>query len=152
MRFSGACSTRVAEGALRPVTMGPLFEVKSKGAQHWLVMEREQDRFVLRRRVSVAMPTPERHDETVALFPFEGPAVDLGRAAAAEDVVDARAAVTMALRLLARSEHLDAAEQGREGWAAGQRVDIIQSDAIVGIGDFLGKSLQGRVSVRPAVV
>ena len=98
------------------------------------------------------MPAPQRHDETIPLLPFQSFTIDLSRPAAAEDVVNAGASVTMALGLLAGAEHLDTTEQRWKRRAAGQRIDIIQSDAIVGIGDFLSELLQSRVGIRPAIV
>ena len=55
------------------------------------------------------MPRPQRHDEGVSFLPVERLAVDHGRAAAAEGVVDAGAGVAVRLGFFVGTKHLDLA-------------------------------------------
>src|SRR5512132_662095 len=100
----------------------------------------------------MTVPAPQRHDKTIALLPFQSFSIDFSRAAAAKDMINAGAAMAMALGPLARAEHLDAAKQRWKRRAAGQRIDIIQSDAVIRIRHFFGEPLQSRVGLGPAIM
>src|SRR5436190_24231610 len=87
-----------------------LFPIQPQRLQRGPVVHREQNR-VVAQLVLVVVPAPRRDDEDVALRPLEALAVDDRRAFAAEDLVDGRADVAVALRLEPGREELQLARE-----------------------------------------
>ena len=123
--------------------------------------ERFQDRFVVhgeengcvaRRSVGVLMPGPQRHDEGITLLPIEFLAVDHGRAAAAERVVDARAGMAVRLGFLVRPKHLHATGHRGQGRTAGCRIDEFESGGVKRVSRRAREALQSRIGIPPVIV
>ena len=68
---------------------------KVERLEHWRIAHGEENRVIGRRTIQVLMIIPERHDEGVALLPIEATLSDLGRAFAAEHMINDRARVAV---------------------------------------------------------
>src|SRR5918996_4266876 len=98
------------------------------------------------------MPRPQRHDESVALFPVKRLTVNHRCAAAAEGMIDAGAVMAVNLGLLAGAEHLQPAGKRWKGRAARDRVHIFERDAVIRVGIARGQTLKRKITIRPTVV
>src|SRR5712692_8626568 len=98
------------------------------------------------------MPAPKRDDKGVTFLPAEGLSIDYRSTASAKGVIDARARVPMALRALARPEHLHPARERGESRAAGQGVDVFQSYPFKEMSFALRELLERRIGIVPAIM
>src|ERR1044071_2765294 len=118
-----------------------LLAVEAERAHERLVAHRENNRRLFM-AVFVAVRLPHRRDERIALLPVEALVPDERYAAASEDIIDRRARVAVRERLLARADHLDRAVERRQRGPAGQRIDVIENDAVVGIAGPLADAFE----------
>src|SRR5512145_3079946 len=108
MRLSPNVAPESGPYYLQPETAYPVafLSVEAKGIKDRLIVHREEQRFFFLRAVGMFVPAPERHNETVALFPVKGLPVDYRRAAAAKDMINRSAGVAMHLGPLSGAQHL----------------------------------------------
>ncbi len=100
-----------------------LFTIQLEGLHYGSVVDREEDG-LLSRAVFVAVPLPERDNESVPLLPFQVALPDGRPAPSAEDMVERRACVAVGLGAYSRTEALDFAGHGRQGTSPGRGIDV----------------------------
>src|ERR1700733_9802856 len=97
------CVFVLRSGGLNP-WLDRFFPIQTELAQGWNVVDLEQHRRRVVRAVDVLVHGPWRNRHEVASPPFEGRAVDNGRAGSLHHVIDHAPRVTMRLRVNARPQ------------------------------------------------
>ena len=105
----------------------------------------------LARIVFMGVPVPQRHDEGVALFPFEFLTVNPSRARAAKGVVDDGVCMAVRAAFFARAKHLHVAVHGRQRRAAADRIRVTQQHPVVRIARPFGDRLKSLFGFLPGV-
>src|ERR1044072_6574534 len=97
------------------------------------------------------MQLPERHDERVAMLPFEVAFADPGAALPSHNVINRRARMAVSAGEFLALEELNLARYGRISIAPGYRIDVAQQSTIIGIALMIAHSAKRGVGFFPRI-